>query len=105
MIRLALFQALPAFLAIIQTVSSTPFTSGGYHPGNKSQPNGTVWPTSVAGLAHDENWTNFTKKTIRWSSYEAPTFNEVFLPVTEEDLSRGVSSLHPVLLSQGRYGD
>ena len=52
-----------------------------------------IWPTDLAGLAHNETWPNFTETTLRWSSYEAPTFSEVFLPVTEEDLSLGVSTL------------
>lgn len=93
MTRLALFHALPVFLAIIQTVSSTPLTFGGLHPRNKSQPNGTVWPTSLASQAHDVSWPNFAGKTSRWSSFEAPTFNEVFLPANEKDLSLGVSTL------------
>lgn len=90
MTRLALFRALSAFSAIIQTVSSTPFTLRGYHP---SKHDGTVWPTKLAGEAHDQTWSNFTAKTSRWSSFEAPTFNEVFLPVNEKDLSLGVSRL------------
>ena len=93
MTRLALLQALLAFLAIFQTVSSTPLTVGGLRPRNESQPNGMIWPTDLAGLAHNETWPNFTETTLRWSSYEAPTFNEVFLPVTEKELSLGVSIL------------
>lgn len=92
MTLLALLQALTAFLTIIQTVSSTPLTFGGLRRRNESQTNNTVWPTDVAGLAHDETWPDFAAKTARWSSYEAPTFDEVFLPVTEEDLSIGVST-------------
>ncbi|MCJ1269497.1 hypothetical protein MMC22_009389 [Lobaria immixta] len=108
MTRLALLQALPALLAIIQTVSSTPLTFGGLHPRNNSQPDDTVWPTDLSGLAHGESWPNFAEKTKRWSSYEAPTFNEVFLPVTEEELSLGLqylSSNHlPWLAKSGGHG-
>ena len=93
MIALTLLQALPVFLAIIWTVASKPLTFRSLHPRNESQPDGTIWPTDLTGLAHDETWSNFTEATLRWSSYEAPTFNEVFLPVTEEDLSLGVSTL------------
>lgn len=90
MTRVALFRALLAFLAIIQTVSSTPSRFGGYYPPKR---HGEVWPTTLAGEAHDQTWSNFTAKTSRWSSFEAPTFNEVFLPANEKDLSLGVSTL------------
>lgn len=73
--------------------ASTPLTFGGLDPRHESQPDGTVWPTNVVGLAHDETWPNFSLKTTRWSRYEAPTFHEVFLPVTEEDLSLDVNTL------------
>lgn len=93
MIRLAILRALPAFLFAIQTVSSTPLTFGRRDLRNETQTNGTVWPTDVADLAHDQTWPDFTDKTSRWSSYEAPTFDQVFLPESEEDLSLGVSRL------------
>ena len=86
---LSLLRALPAFLAVIQTVSSASLSLGDLHP--RTVANGTVWPVSVVGEVHDRTWSNFTEATTRWSSYEAPTFNQVFLPKTEEDLSLGVS--------------
>lgn len=33
-------------------------------------------------------WTN---QTMRWSSWSAPSFNTVFIPAKEEDISIGVS--------------
>lgn len=95
MTRFALFQALSAFLAIIPTVSTTPLIFGGNYYTPKRD--GEIWPASVAGEAHDTTWPNFTAKTSRWSSFEAPTFNEVFLPRNENDLSLGVSKLSFVL--------
>ena len=87
MTRFALLQAIPVFLANIQIVLSTPLTFGGLHSRDD------VWPTDLADEAHDKTWSNFTETTERWSSYEAPTFNEVFIPKNEEDLSHGVSTL------------
>ncbi len=55
-----------------------------------SQSNYT-WPNEIAGQAHDPSWSQFVNKTTRWSTYEPPSFNEVFLPETGEDLSIGVS--------------
>ena len=92
MTPLALLRALPAFLAVLQTVASKPLTFESFHPRDQSQPDGIIWPTDLASLGHDETWSNFTEATLRWSSYEAPSFNEVFLPVTEKDLSLGVST-------------
>lgn len=93
MVRLIFLRAWSAFLVLIQSVSSTPLASRGRYPHDRAQRNGTVWPIDVAGLAHDKTWPDFTEKTTRWSSYEAPTFNQVFLPETEEDLSIGVSKM------------
>lgn len=50
-----------------------------------------TWPNEIADQAHDPSWSQFVNKTTRWSTYEPPSFNEVFLPETEEDLSIGVS--------------
>ncbi|EXF79652.1 hypothetical protein CFIO01_12138 [Colletotrichum fioriniae PJ7] len=84
MARLTIVQALPALLAIVQTASSTPLTFSTLYPRNDSQ---IVWPTEVSSLVHDKTWAGFGEKTTRWSSYKAPTFDEVFLPETEEQLS------------------
>ncbi|RYP14706.1 hypothetical protein DL766_009595 [Monosporascus sp. MC13-8B] len=51
MARLAIFEALPALLAIIQTVSSTPLTFGGLHLRNESQPDDPVWPKTEEELS------------------------------------------------------
>lgn len=88
MARLTIVQALPALLAIVQTASSTPLTFSTLYPRNDSQ---IVWPTEVSSLVHDKTWAGFGEKTTRWSSYKAPTFDEVFLPETEEQLSLAVS--------------
>ncbi|RYP25004.1 hypothetical protein DL765_000232 [Monosporascus sp. GIB2] len=108
MTGLAILQALPALLAIIQTVSSTPLTFGGLHQRNESQPDDPVWPSGLAGLVHNKTWPNFTEETTRWSSYEAPTFDQVFLPETEEELSLGLqymsSNSMPWLAKSGGHG-
>lgn len=52
----------------------------------------SVWPSAIAAEAHGPSWPQFAAATERWSTYEPPSFNEVFLPRTEEDLSKGVSS-------------
>jgi hypothetical protein len=88
MTRLALLQAFPALFAIIQIASGKPFTYEELEA--RSKP---VWPATVSGEVHDSSWANFSETTIRWSSFEAPTFNSVFLPKTEQDLSLGVSAL------------
>lgn len=55
------------------------------------------WPSSLANEAYGPSWTQFANATQRWSTYAAPTFNEVFIPQTEEDLSAGVSSTRDIL--------
>ena len=92
--RLVLLQALPTFLATIQSVSSAAVSFRGLHPRDISQSNGTMWPSAVAGEFYDSSWANFAQATERWSTYEAPSFNEVFLPKTEQDIAIGVSILH-----------
>ena len=56
-----------------------------------------TWPASLAGEAHDQSWPEFSQKTQRWSTFSAPTFNEVFIPQNENDLVRGVN-MHPQIL-------
>ncbi|KAH7134408.1 hypothetical protein EDB81DRAFT_903352 [Dactylonectria macrodidyma] len=51
------------------------------------------WPIQIAHLAFDSSWPGFVNKTTRWSTFEAPTFNEVFLPETIKDLSLGLQYL------------
>ncbi|KAI1770585.1 hypothetical protein F4818DRAFT_446201 [Hypoxylon cercidicola] len=50
---------------------------------------GYMWPPSEAAQAHGPSWLQFANATMRWSTYAAPTFNEVFIPRREEDLSAG----------------
>ncbi|KAK1854563.1 hypothetical protein CCHR01_02839 [Colletotrichum chrysophilum] len=51
------------------------------------------WPEEISHLAFNESWPQFVAKTTRWSTFEAPTFNEVFLPETIEQLSQGLGYL------------
>ncbi|KAJ0368335.1 hypothetical protein COL154_002616 [Colletotrichum chrysophilum] len=51
------------------------------------------WPEEISHLAFNESWPQFVEKTTRWSTFEAPTFNEVFLPETIEQLSQGLGYL------------
>jgi hypothetical protein len=50
-----------------------------------------VWPSSIANDVHDRSWPEFANKTQRWTTYSAPTFNEIFIPQNERELSMGVS--------------
>lgn len=50
------------------------------------------WPARIASKAYGPSSSLFVQKTTRWSTFEAPTFNEVFLPANEQELSMGVSS-------------
>lgn len=51
------------------------------------------WPQSIAAQVHDQTWPDFANVTARWSTYSAPTFTEVFLPESAEDLSTAVCDL------------
>ncbi|KAI8172107.1 FAD binding domain containing protein [Colletotrichum sp. SAR 10_86] len=51
------------------------------------------WPEEISHLAFNESWPQFVEKTTRWSTFEAPTFDEVFLPETIEQLSQGLGYL------------
>ncbi|KAI8933234.1 hypothetical protein NX059_009867 [Plenodomus lindquistii] len=67
-----------------------------------------TWPASIADDAHDQSWPEFASRTERWSTYSAPTFNEVFLPQNEEELSQGLKYLstinRPFLAKSGGHG-
>ncbi|KAK9414375.1 putative FAD-binding PCMH-type domain-containing protein [Seiridium unicorne] len=90
MAPIVLLQALPVLLAISQTASGKPFSPRGYYPQVGMSNGSTVWPQQVTAEVHNTTWTDFTEKTERWSTYKAPTFDQVFLPQTEEDLSLGL---------------
>lgn len=79
-------KALPAGLFFASKVAATPYTGRMY--GRQYN-----WPSQVSDLAHDASWPQFVNKTTRWSTYEPPSFNEVFLPETEEDLALGLQYL------------
>lgn len=85
MVRSALLQAVSAAFLFASTATATPFTR---RYGRQSN---YTWPSEVADQAYGPSWPQFVNKTTRWSTYEPPSFNEVFLPETEEDLSIGVS--------------
>ena len=85
MVRFSLLQAVPASFLFTAVSTATPYTRLYERQSNYT------WPSEVADQAYGPSWSQFVNKTTRWSTYEAPSFNEVFLPETEEDLSIGVS--------------
>ncbi|KAJ6180060.1 hypothetical protein N7519_010521 [Penicillium mononematosum] len=90
MVRLAILRALSVLLATIQTVSSTPLSTKYLSRADTSSYNDPVWPSALNGQIYGTSWPEFANKTERWSSYKAPTFDEVFLPENENDLSLGL---------------
>ncbi|KAI0539682.1 hypothetical protein GGR58DRAFT_524084 [Xylaria digitata] len=70
--------------------------------------NGTGWPSDVAGSVVDSSDPKFPTQSARWSSYEAPTFSQVFAPENEEELSIGLNYLTsnniPFLAKSGGHG-
>ncbi|KAI0020110.1 hypothetical protein F4780DRAFT_792212 [Xylariomycetidae sp. FL0641] len=66
------------------------------------------WPSTIKRMVHGSDWPEFVNKTTRWSTYQAPTFNEVFLPETENDLSIGLQYLASIdrafLTKSGGHG-
>ncbi|KAE8370460.1 FAD-binding domain-containing protein [Aspergillus caelatus] len=75
--------ALPwVVLALACAASATPSQTSNKH--------GSVWPEAINDLVYGPSWPNFVNKTQRWSTYDAPTFDLVFLPETEEELSQGL---------------
>ncbi|KAL9017077.1 MAG: hypothetical protein Q9185_005588 [Variospora sp. 1 TL-2023] len=87
MAGLALLKAGPAAFLFASTAIATPY---GRLFGRQDD---YIWPSGVADQAHDSSWSEFVNKTTRWSTYEAPSFNEVFIPETVEDLSIGLQYL------------
>lgn len=85
MAGLALLKAVPAAFLFASTAIATPYRR------LFERQDDQIWPSEVADQAYDSSWSEFVNKTTRWSTYEAPSFNEVFIPETEEDLSIGVS--------------
>lgn len=82
-------RALIALSPVIGAVSgaATPFDSLEFRRNQHG------WPQAVAPDVHNSSWPDFAAATLRWSSYDAPTFDLVFLPKTEQELSIGVSRL------------
>lgn len=93
MVRLAISKACLGLLAIVETVSSTPLGKEFFNARSISPSQELVWPTTISSQIHSESWPDFANKTQRWSSYKAPTFDEVFLPKDEHDLALGVSTI------------
>ncbi|KAI3328353.1 hypothetical protein F4824DRAFT_493233 [Ustulina deusta] len=61
-------------------------------------------PAAIAAQFHSPNWPEWSTYTTRWSTYDAPSFDYVFLPEAESDLSIGLEYLtanHMPLLAQG----
>ncbi|KAI1353360.1 hypothetical protein F5Y01DRAFT_312850 [Xylaria sp. FL0043] len=50
-------------------------------------------PPSISQEVHNPSWPMFDNLTARWSTYDPPTFSEIFLPQTEHDLAVGVQYL------------
>ncbi|KAI5866018.1 hypothetical protein GGS23DRAFT_364536 [Durotheca rogersii] len=66
------------------------------------------WPGLIATSVINETSSKFASKVARWSSYEAPTFDFVFIPETEAELSAGLQYLTsqniPFLTKSGGHG-
>ncbi|RYP12518.1 hypothetical protein DL765_007280 [Monosporascus sp. GIB2] len=66
------------------------------------------WPDVIASSVINDTSSEFGLKSARWSSYEAPTFDAVFIPETEEDLSVGLEYFTrqniPFLTKSGGHG-
>ncbi|KAI1496064.1 hypothetical protein F5X99DRAFT_425229 [Biscogniauxia marginata] len=96
-----LIKFLPLLVGLIGSTTATPYAV------NLRRQNAT-WPSEIADEAHGPDWPEFVNKTTRWSTYEAPTFNEVFLPETEDDLSLGLQYLASInrtwLAKSGGHG-
>ncbi|KAI1879130.1 hypothetical protein JX265_003307 [Neoarthrinium moseri] len=87
LLEYSLVQGLLGALLLAPTTVATPYSR------NHRRRDEYVWPTEVADQAHDSSWPDFVNKTTRWSTYEPPSFNEVFLPENVEDLSIGLKYL------------
>ncbi len=52
--------------------------------------------TGLAGVVpaaevHTSSWSQWVSETTRWSTYSAPTFDLLFIPNDEQDISDAVS--------------
>ncbi|KAI0526009.1 hypothetical protein F5B22DRAFT_642166 [Xylaria bambusicola] len=65
-------------------------------------------PAEIAYQFHSPNWSEWDVYATRWSTYAAPSFDYVFLPETERDLSIGLEYLSanciPLLVQGGGHG-
>ncbi|KAL8686689.1 MAG: hypothetical protein Q9218_006936 [Villophora microphyllina] len=102
MVGSALLQAVSAAFFFASTATATPYTRLYDRQANYT------WPSEVAGQAYGPSWPQFVNKTTRWSTYEPPSFNEVFLPKTEEDVAIGLQYLSSAgksfLVKSGGHG-
>ncbi|KAK5628284.1 hypothetical protein RRF57_003999 [Xylaria bambusicola] len=55
-------------------------------------------PAEIAYRFHSPDWSEWNAYATRWSTYAAPSFDYVFLPETERDLSIGRHSLQGMQL-------
>ena len=98
MFGFSLLQLVPAAFLFASISNAAPYTRLYGRQSNHE------WPSEVADQAYGPLWSQFVNKTTRWSTYEPPSFNEVFLPQTVEDLSIGVSIIE-LLCFQGLFFD
>lgn len=82
-------QLLPSFLALTSVVSALPNSLDALRSAGLKY-RSTV-PSNLADNFLDATSPAFTSKSARWSTFEAPTFDGVFIPTSEEELAEGVS--------------
>ncbi|KFA73027.1 hypothetical protein S40288_03257 [Stachybotrys chartarum IBT 40288] len=66
------------------------------------------WPQDLNGLVVEVDDPSFDELSVRWSTFEPPTFDAVFVPESEEDLTNGLAYLTsegiPFLTKSGGHG-
>lgn len=84
-----------AFLPAVITAFPTPFTRGNDLIEALEKRQGLqslAGNFSTGAKIHTPDWPEFANETGRWSTYDAPTFDLLFVPETEDDIAVAVSS-------------
>lgn len=83
----------PFLIALSLVVLPVSSSATPYYPLTSFKRQEIGWPQGVATEVLNSSSPNFAADTARWTTFDAPTFDSVFLPKSEADLTTGLKYL------------